>query len=132
MSLLRRFCRHRLQRTLPAQGMRLIMAFLDLPSKWREEQCTLAEFCSYIARDVLAHIDLAAEARVQKPKRALVDAASECEDSSSDEAHPRTPATVELVDLGGGDNDDHDTQDHEVLPNEISNFPLHDMTRTIS
>ena len=66
---MRTFCRKRLQRTMPTHGMRLILAFADMKSKWHDEQCTLAEFSAYVARDVIAHIELAAEARVKKPQR---------------------------------------------------------------
>ena len=67
--LLQRFCRQRLQRNM--------WAFLGFSCKWHEEQCTVAEFCAYVARDVVAHIDLAAEARVNKPRRAAEHADSE-------------------------------------------------------
>ena len=56
------------RRSAPGHGIRLILAFMDLPCKWHGEQCTVAEYGAYIARDVLAHIDLAAEARIKKPK----------------------------------------------------------------
>ena len=61
-----------------------MLAHLGLPSKWHDEQCALAEFSAYLARDVIAHIDLAAEARVKKPKRPNQDGDSEHEDSDSD------------------------------------------------
>ena len=56
-------------RPMPAEAVRRILAFCDRPSKWHPEQCTLAEFCAYVARDVLGHIELAAEARIKKPRR---------------------------------------------------------------
>ena len=59
----------RFRRSAPAHGLRTIMAFLGKPCKWHEEQCTLAEFSAYIARDVMAHVDLAAEARVKQPAK---------------------------------------------------------------
>ena len=115
-SLLRKFCRHHLQRTMPAQGMRLILAYLGLPSKWHDEQCTLAEFSAHLVRDVIAHIDLAAEARVKKPKRPNQDADSECEDSDSDGAEPRGRTTMELVDVGGGDDGIEEVCEDDVCP----------------
>ena len=57
----------RLQRSAPAHAVRTILAFLGMPCRWHDEQCTLADFSAYIARDVIAHIDLAAEARVEVP-----------------------------------------------------------------
>ena len=49
-----------LRRTMPAQALRQILAFCDQPHAWHDEQCTLIEFCAYIAVDVIAHIELAA------------------------------------------------------------------------
>ncbi|MCP4003312.1 MAG: hypothetical protein GY725_03870, partial [bacterium] len=126
--MLRNFCSHRLQRTMAAQATRLILSFLGLPCKWHDEQCTLAEFAAYLARDVIAHIDLAAEARVKKPTRPLQDAESEY-DSDSDDGEHRTRPAMEFVDMGGGDGDE---QDVDVPPCELSNFPLHEVTRTLS
>ena len=34
----------RLQRSAPAHGVRTILAFLGMPCRWHDEQCTLAEF----------------------------------------------------------------------------------------
>ena len=56
-----------LKRTMPAEAMRQILNFCGQPHAWHDEQCTLSEFCAYIAVDVVAHIDLAAEARVKPP-----------------------------------------------------------------
>ena len=125
------FCNLHLQQTMPAQGVRVILAFLGLPCKWHDEQCTLAEFSAYIARDVIAHIDLAAEAKVKKPKRPLQDTVSEDESDSDDAEHRGRPA-VEFADVGGGNDDGQDVHDLDVPPGEMSNFPLHDVTRTIS
>ena len=52
------FARSQLARRLPAEAERRILAFSDLRCAWHEEQCTLAEFCAYVARDVVAHVDL--------------------------------------------------------------------------
>jgi hypothetical protein len=129
-TLLQQFCCRQLHRIMPMQGARLILAFLDLPSKWHDEQCSLAEFSAFVARDVIAHIDLAAEARVKKPRRTVGDAASECEDSDSD-AEPRARNTIGLVDIGGGDDDGDEVSD-DVPLNQISRFPLEDITRALS
>ena len=132
-SLLSEFCCQHLRRTMPAQGMRLILAHLGLPSKWHDEQCTLAEFCAYVGRDVLAHIDLAAEARVKKLKQTNQDADSDCEDSSSDEGEPRAKTVLELVDVGGGDDgNEADAGEGEVPSSDISNFPVNDIARALS
>jgi len=131
--LLRQFCSCKLHRTMPAQSMRLILAFLDLPSKWHDEQCTLAEFCAYVARDVIAHVDLAAEARVNKPKRILDDAASEHNDSDSDDANARDRNSMEFVDMGGGPDDAESfPYEDDVSPFECSSHPLRDISKTIS
>ena len=125
------FCNLHLQQTMPAQGVRVILAFLGLPCKWHDEQCTLAEFSAYIARDVIAHIDLAAEAKIKKPKRPLQDTVSEVESDSDDAEHRGRPA-VEFADMGGGLDDGQDDHDLDVQPGELSSFPLRDVTRTIS
>ena len=93
MSLLMRFCTRRLQRSPPGHGVRTILAFLGMRCRWHEEQCSLAEFSAYLVRDVMAHVDLAAEARVHKPGKTQDDAESEV-DSNADEGerranHPR-------------------------------------------
>ena len=117
----------RLQRSAPAHGVRTILAFLGMPCRWHDEQCTLAEFSAYIVRDVMAHVDLAAEARV-KP---LDDAESEHE-SEDDDLNRRTIPAVELVDMGGGDNDNEDADVEDVPIGEVSIFPLTDAITTIS
>ena len=134
--LLQRFCRQRLQRNMCAQGARSILAFVGFPCKWHEEQCTLAEFSAYVARDVVAHIDLAAEARVNKPRRACGDADqladSEDPDTDSDDGETRQRREVELVDIGGGADDTADGHDHDVPPEEVSRFILQDVTQAVA
>ena len=49
---------------MPSQAIRQILAFLNTICEWHPEQCTLAEYSAFIARDVMAHVDLAAEARI--------------------------------------------------------------------
>ena len=79
----------KLKRTMPAEAMRQILAFCDQPHCWHDEQCTLAEFCAYIAVDVVAHIDLAAEARVKPPTTKRDDAEVDEDTDSETEAERR-------------------------------------------
>ena len=59
-----------LQRSRPAEGIRRILAFSGHICKWHPEQLTLAEFSAFAVRDVIAHLELAAEAKVkQAPKK---------------------------------------------------------------
>jgi hypothetical protein len=130
--LLRIFCGSRLQRTMPTHGMRLILGFLGVPCKWHDEQCTIAEFSAYIARDVIAHIDLAAEAKAKKSKRPLADEDSDL-DSDADDPESKTRVAVEFEDKGGGDNHAADADDEDDVPQkEFSCFPLFDIDKTIS
>ena len=115
-------------RSAPGHGIRLILAFMDLPCKWHEEQCTVAEYGAYIARDVLAHIDLAAEARIKKPKKQVQNDESDSE--VEDELNERTRPAIELVDMGGGHHDDADEATEEVPIGEVSSFPLTDVAST--
>ena len=112
--LLMTFYTTHLRRSPPAHGVRTILAFLDKPCRWHDEQCTLAEFSANIVRDVMAHVDLAAEARVKKSEKPLDDAESEHE-SEDDDLNRRTIPAVELVDMGGGDNDNEDADDYASL-----------------
>lgn len=64
------WCRTATRRRIPSHAIRAILRFLGLPCAAHPEQCTLAEFCAYVVRDVMAHVELAAEARVKKPKPA--------------------------------------------------------------
>ena len=48
---LAQFARSQLARRMSAEAARRILAFCDLRCAWHEEQCTLAEFCAYLARD---------------------------------------------------------------------------------
>jgi hypothetical protein len=125
------YCRKQLHRTMAANGLRLILEFAALPCKWHQEQCTLPEFCAYVARDVIAHIDLSAEARVKKPSRPHDNADSDC-DSDSDAPATRTRPTVEFTDVGGGATDALDVEDDDAAPSEISSFPIYDIGKTIS
>ena len=62
-SMLCQYTKNVLQRTMPFNATRTILAFSGCMCSWHDEQCTLAEFCAYIARDVISHIELAAEAK---------------------------------------------------------------------
>ena len=126
--LMRRFLE--LNRRPPGHGMRIILEFLQLPCRWHKEQCTLAEFSAYVARDVTAHIDLAAEARVKEPQKPQNDEESELE-STDDENPRRGRASVELVDIGGGDDGTLDDETEDVAPGEFSLCPLRDLPQAI-
>ena len=75
-TLLDRYTRRVLRRTMPLHATRKILAYStstvlgnecnSIICSWHEEQCTLAEFCSHIAQDVLSHMELAAGARTIK------------------------------------------------------------------
>ena len=119
-----------LRRSPPGHGVRTILAFMGLTCKWHEEQCSVAEFAAYTARDVMAHIDLAAEARVKKPRKPSLpdESDSEVED---DITHRKRPG-IELIDVGGGDSDDVADANEDVPLGEVSSFPLTDVTTTLS
>ena len=120
----------KLKRTMPAEAMRQILAFCDQPHCWHDEQCSLAEFCAYIAVDVVAHIDLAAEARVKPPMTQRDDAeADEDTDSETEAERRRKKKTLELVDVGGGAADDVIEETEDIPFNEVSSFPVHDPQR---
>ena len=123
-----------LQRTMPFQATRAILAFAgsSIPGNesnsmicsWHEEQCTLAEFCAYVAQDVISHIELAAQARIKKnADTSAADAVDE--DADSDMVVNKKP-TIDLVDIGGGANDDVDDFAEDVGADEVSQFPVHD------
>ena len=70
----------------------MLPAFSELRCAWYEEQCTLAEFCAYLARYVVAHVDLAAEARVKLRLAAAADlAADEASASDAERTRGRVP-----------------------------------------
>ena len=129
--LLMSFYTTRLRRSPPAHGVRTILAFLDKPCRWHDEQCTVAEFAAYIARDVLAHLDLAAEARVKVPVKSQNDEESELE-SDDDEKPRRARAELEFVDMGGGDDANVDADMADVPVGQVSRFPLRDVKTAIS
>jgi len=113
-----------LRRTMPLQATRAILAFSGSLCSWHEEQCTVAEFCAYIAQDVISHIELAAEARTKKkPETIAADAVDE--DADSDMEAKKKP-TIDLVDIGGGADDDVDEFAEDVGADEVSAYPMYD------
>ena len=74
---------------------------------------------------MLAHTDLAAEARITKPKKQMQNDESDSE--VEDELNERTRPAIELVDMGGGHHDDADDATEEVPIGEVSSFPLTDV-----
>ena len=130
--LLRVVAVKKLQRTMPAEALRRILAFSAQSHAWHDEQCTLAEFCAHIAADVVAHIELAAEARTKPPTEKKDDAEIVEDTDSEAEATDRTRRdVVELVDVGGGGDDDIQGDMEDVPFNEVSRFPIQDHQRVI-
>ena len=83
----------------------------------------LAEFCSYIALDVVRHIDLAVEARVKHPKEKRDDAEAEAEtDSETDAERQRKETALELVDVGDGCADDAIEATKDIDTKEVLSF----------
>ena len=72
---------------------------------------------------MLAHIDLAAEARVKVPAKPQNDEESELE-SDDDDNPRRARVQPELVDIGGGDDANVDADMEDVPVGELSRFPL--------
>ena len=89
-----------------------------------------AEYSADIARDVLAHMDLAADDRVKVPVTSQNDEESKLE-SDDDEKPRRARACAELVDIGGGGDGNVDAEMQDVQPGELSRFPLRDVSKTI-
>jgi len=123
-SMLCQYTKNVLQRTMPFNATRTILAFSGCMCSWHDEQCTLAEFCAYIARDVISHIELAAEAKIKRSLSTnLEDAVDEDADSDVEALEKRT---VDLVDIGGALDDDVDDFGEDVGADEVSLFPLQD------
>ena len=112
---------------MPLHATRSILAFCGLVCAFHPEQCTLAEFCAYIVRDVISHIELAAEARVKKP--ALNADAGTIDDTQLDLDKMQTEAekhAIDLVDVGGTLDEEEEDLGEEVGPDDISLHPLQD------
>jgi len=78
----------------------------------------------------MAHIDLAAEARVKVPVKPQLDDESDVE-SDDDNNLRRARNVAELVDIGGGDDGNADAVMEDLNVGEYSNFPLRDAMKTI-
>ena len=112
---------------MPLHATRSILAFCGLVCAFHPEQCTLAEFCAYIVRDVISHIELAAEARVKKP--ALNADAGTIDDTQLDLDKMQTEAekhAIDLVDVGGTLDEEEEDLGEEVGPDDLSLHPLQD------
>ena len=79
---------------------------------------------------MVAHIELAAEARVKKPTQPLQ--ADESDSDEEDVISDRKRPGIELVDIGGGDNDGINDASEDVPLGEVSSFPLTDVRTTLS
>ena len=112
-----------LRRSQSVEGIRLILAFSGHVCKWHPEQLTLAEYCAFAARDVIAHLELAAEAKVkQAPKK---DAQTVESDEGTDDEAARTTRRqeLEIVDIGGGTREDVEEDEADLEITECSLFP---------
>ena len=130
MSALGDWCRTATRRRLSSYALRLIMELLGVVCDQHPEQCTLAEFSAYVVRDVVSHVELAAEARTKKPKPRPEDSASESGSDVDGERRERPP--VELEDMGGGLDEEHPGLDTEPGLTEVSSFPLTDASKVMS
>ena len=79
---------------------------------------------------MLAHIDLAAEARAKKPSKPLQP--DEADSDIEDDLSATKPREFEFVDLGGCDTMAANIADEEVPLGEVSSFPLTDPMTTLS
>ena len=116
-----------LRRTMPLHAARSILAFCGLVCAFHPEQCTLAEFCAYIVRDVISHMELAAEARIKKPNY-NADAGT-IDDVELDLDKMQTEAekhAIDFVDVGGTLDEEEEDLGEEVGPDDISLHPLKD------
>ena len=77
-------------RRIPLRALQQLLAFSGLACPYHAEQGSLAEYCAYKAGGVLAHIDLAAEAKA-RPNVKKPQAADSDEDAGSDDGDDRRP-----------------------------------------
>ena len=114
-------------RRQPNEAIRRILAFLGHICKWHPEQLTLAEYSAFVARDVLAHIELAATAKVKEaPKKDNRDASQLAEsdiDSDARDARAKQREELEIVDIGGGTMADVEDGEDDVDITECSAYP---------
>ena len=82
------------------------------------KQCTFAEYCAHLSRDVLAHIDLAAEARLNpRVLKAKEKDADDGSDSGSERGTGERFKDLEIDAVGGGvDADLEDDTVPKMLP----------------
>merc|ERR1711994_586376 len=113
---------------MAAEGLRRILAFAEMPCSWHSEQCTLAEYCAFVARDVLGHMELAAEARVKEGQRALgkeVDADIEDDEGAPDEAGVEKAPGIVIDDIANAGFDDiEDDEEDDSRKHAVSLHPL--------
>ena len=101
------------------EPLRRTLAFAGLPFRYHDEQCTLSEYVSFVSRDVMAHVDLAAEARKKEPKPTQKGVESESEHS---EADAKTKPEVFIADIGNAGWDAED--DTIVEPDTSKTMPV--------
>ena len=95
---------------MPSEALRSIMRFVGTKFSWHDEQCNLAEFSAYVARDVSAHIDFAAEARVKPPTKAEKERCDEDEEASSEpDGDEANDLSFRIDDIGGAGLDENGT-----------------------
>ncbi len=127
------FCPQRLQRTMPPHAVCVVVASVGMSCKRHKEQCALAEFSAYVVRDVIAHDDLATEARAKKPRKLMGDEDSEHE-SDSEASQSSARPVLEIIDVGGGNGEafDANADAEDIPPCEVCNFSLSDICKTSS
>ena len=109
---------------MPTEGVRRILGFAEVMCSWHEEQCTLAEYCAYTARDVIAHIELTAQARIKDGQRSL-DKAADAEDDASADEEPAQRERLVVEDIGqAGDDDFPGDEEEEAAPRLRPLHPL--------
>ena len=118
----------------PAQALRTMLLHVHDLYPWHEQQCTLAEYCAYIARDVVAHIDLASEARVKPSvkKNEAQDDIADDDSSDGEDVDHRNVQALEFEDIGGGDAGEVVDDDEDVPVTELSAHPLRDHQQALA
>jgi len=117
----------------PAQALRTMLLHVHDLYPWHEQQCTLAEYCAYIARDVVAHIDLASEARVKPSvKKEAQEEVAEDDSSDGGDEDQRRAQALEFEDIGGGDAGDVVEDGEDVPVTELSAHPLRDHQQALA
>ena len=99
-SMLKTYAKQTLHRTMPAEAMRRLLAFADHVYSVHPEQPTLAEYCAQVARDVIAHIELAAEARVKKAQKTAQAADDDIGDDDIGEDDDKQAPRITLDNIG--------------------------------